>query len=421
MKQLQKKGSLYHWVIVFACLLLSAASVGMLSYFNALFLSPVAQSLQVKRSALVLYSTCSTATTMLIIPFVGRLYRRFPMRPLILLGAVLGAGAHLCYSMSRSVYGFYAGGVLAGLAACLFGSVPITLLLSNWFADKRGLVTGLAFTGSGLASSLLSPTVSRLIQSVGWRGTYRLIAAAILLTALLALVLLRPTPQSVGLLPYGAAAPSRREEATEATGFTQAQTLRLPSYWLFALAIFFLGFATMGTQQHLVAYWQAAGVEQALAVKMYALVLMAGVCGKVLVGILYDHFSAALASILCCGVAIAAFLSLLLCTSSPGILIPALLFGLTTSLQVILPAYLTQKFFGTRDFVSNVGLLTTILYLGVAVGAPVSALIYDSTGFYRPAWVLHALLAAAALAAILLADRLSMGAFRRILNCGRGK
>ena len=47
MKQLQKKGSLYHWVIVFACLLLSAASVGMLSYFNALFLSPVAQSLQV--------------------------------------------------------------------------------------------------------------------------------------------------------------------------------------------------------------------------------------------------------------------------------------------------------------------------------------------------------------------------------------
>lgn len=82
---------------------------------------------------------------------------------------------------------------------------------------------------------------------------------------------------------------------------------------------------------------------------------------------------------------------------------------------------MTQKFFGTRDFVSNVGLLTTILYLGVAVGAPVSALIYDSTGFYRPAWVLHALLAAAALAAILLADRLSMGAFRRILNCGRGK
>ena len=91
MKQLQKKGSLYHWVIVFACLLLSAASVGMLSYFNALFLSPVAQSLQVKRSALVLYSTCSTATTMLIIPFVGRLYRRLPMRPAPSTGFTRGA------------------------------------------------------------------------------------------------------------------------------------------------------------------------------------------------------------------------------------------------------------------------------------------------------------------------------------------
>ena len=55
----------YCWVIVAACLLLSAASIGMLSYFNALFVTPVCESLHIARSSLSLMSTFSTVTTML--------------------------------------------------------------------------------------------------------------------------------------------------------------------------------------------------------------------------------------------------------------------------------------------------------------------------------------------------------------------
>lgn len=401
-----------HWqygAIVFACLLLSAASIGMLSYFSALFLTPVTQALGISRSSLALHGTFSTVTTMLALPFTGRLYKRFAMRPLILLGAVLGAGAHLCYSTAVSVYGFYAGGILAGLAACLFGSVPITMLLSNWFVKKRGLVTGLAFTGSGLASSLLSPIVSELIGAAGWRDAYRFIAVMIFAAALLAVFLIRPAPQSVGLPPYGGE--TDREASPAGTGLTQRETLRHPAYWLLALAIFLVGALTMGTQQQLVAYWQAAGMNQTAAVQMYSVVLLAGVCGKVLVGHLFDSHSTAAAAALSCSIAAASFLSLMVCTQGYTALIPAVLFGLTTALQVIFPAYLTLKFFGARDSVSNVGLMTTILYMGVSAGTPASAFIYDLTGSYRIAWTGGILFSLAALAAILAADRLAKDAY----------
>lgn len=194
----------YCWVIVAACLLLSAASIGMLSYFNALFVTPVCESLHIARSSLSLMSTFSTVTTMLLLPFVGKLYDHIPMKLLVLLGAIAGGCAHLCYSLAQNTILFYLGGILSGIGACLAGAAPITLLLANWFEEKRGLATGIAFTGSSLVSSLLSPVVSSLIGTYGWRVGYRCIAAGLVLTILAALLLIRPHRQQWDYSPTAA-------------------------------------------------------------------------------------------------------------------------------------------------------------------------------------------------------------------------
>lgn len=407
MKQKTLKKNRYCWVIAFACFLLSAASVGMLSYFNALFVTPVTEDLGISRATLSLYSTFSTVTTMLLLPFVGKLYARFSMRGLLIVGAVTGACAHLCYSLAQSVPLFYLGGILAGVCACIAGSAPITLLLSNWFVEKRGFATGLAFTGSSLVSSLFSPLMSDLIAEYGWRTGYRYISVGIFLTVLVALALIRPDPKSMGLPPYGGVA-SSGEPVTPSEGLTQKQTLRHPAYWLLALGIFLFGLMTMGTQQQLVAYWAQEGIAQERAVSLYSAVLLAGVVGKLLIGHIFDRFSVVTASLLCGAIAVGAYLCLLVCTGGGIALLPALLFGIMTAMQVILPAYLTQKFFGVKAFVSNVGLMTTILYMGVSVGTPASALVYDLTGSYHPIWIVYAVLSALAIASLLFANRLAM-------------
>lgn len=411
------KKTWYCWVVAFACMLLSAASVGMLSYFNALFFTPVSEALGVSRSSLVLYSTFSTVTTMLFLPFVGKLYQRFSMRPLIIFGACLGASAHFCYSAANTVYLFYLGGILAGLASCIFGSVPITLLLSNWFVKKRGLMTGIAFAGSGIASSLLSPVVSELITVWGWRSTYRMIATAILLTTLLSTLLIRPSPESIGALPYGGAI--QTNDKRDIDGFSQKETLRLPAYWLLACAIFILGLTTMGTQPQLVSYWLTMGVKSDLAVRMYSVVLLTAVAGKIFVGLIYDQMDVPKASSLCFAILASSFITLLGCVKDNNVFISAILFGFASSMQVILPAYLVQKLFGPRDYVSNVALMTTVLYMGVSVGSPSGALIYDLTGSYRLAWIVFAVLAVLAFLCVLIANRLSVQSYKRKFNMDR--
>lgn len=399
----KKRAHIYYGLIVFSAFLLSASCTGMLNNFHTLFLPTVSEALQVTRSKLALFSTFGSITCMLTLPYASRLYQRYSLRLLALLGAVCGAGAHLLYSLATSVSLFYLGGILSGLCGAFAGTVPINLLLSNWFIKRRGFATGIVYTGSSLIASLFSPAVSQLLVQFGWRTAYRAVSVGLLLTALPFLLFARTKPADVGMSPYGQV----EKVTTPLYGFTQKQTLRLRSYWLFALSIFLLGLLNSGTQQHLVAYWQTVGISYADAARVYSLVLLAGVAGKLIVGGLFDRFRAPAVLLFCFAVEFCALALLLACRSASSAYIPAFLFGMTTAFQIIFPAYLAQKFYGTRDFVANVGVILSILYLGASVGSPISALVFDLTGGYRLTWFLFSLLCIIAFASLLAATRLA--------------
>ena len=417
----QKNKFFYGWVIVAACLLLSATSTGILSYFNALFVEPVTATLQVSRAAFMVYNTFSTVTTMIAMPIVGGLYQKVSPKLLILMGACLGAGAHFLFSFSNSVGSFYFGAVLGGLGMCLFGGMPMSILLANWFNEKRGLVTGLAFTGSAIVSSLFSPLISRIIQEHGWRVAYRTTGTAILVIIIpTVLFLIRVRPEDMGLEPYGGAVqPQPGAGSGEKPGFSRAAALKMPAFWLFGLVVFIMGVITSSTQQQLVAYWTGTGLTAAAAARMYSVVMLVSVFAKVAVGGLFDKCSVRVSSTVCCLIASGGMASLILCTRGWGMLIPAVLFGVTTTLQVITTTFLTNKMFGEKDYSSLYGILNTVLFLGVSVGVPLSALVYDVTGRYTLVWSLYAVLMLIALAALLTADQLSKKAFAQQLTITR--
>lgn len=407
----------YYAVIVLSCFLLSASCTGFLNNFNTLFLSTVSEALMCQRAQLTLYSTFSSITTMLCLPIAGKLYRKIPIRLLVLIGALAGASAHLLYSLATTVWLFYLGGVLAGICASLACTIPINLTLSNWFHEKRGLATGFVYTGSSLISSLFAPVISKILIHGGWRIAYRSISAGIILISLPFLFFIRPTPASVALKPYGANEGMSNSTQIQSIGFTQKQARRLPSFWLFSIGIFLLGAITSGTQHHLVAYWESISFSQEAAAKIYSYVLFSGVVGKILVGILLDHLQIRPVLFICILVEICAFASIL--HSGPLILPSAILFGLTTAFQIILPAYLTQRFWGTLDYVSNMGLITSALYLGASCGSPTSALIYDLSGDYRLTWILFIILGSIAFFCFFLANHLSKHDFYRQLGLRR--
>lgn len=413
-----KKKNYYYWVIVLACCLLMASATGLLSYLNALFIVPATEELGVSRATFMIYSSCSTVVTMCVMPFIGSVFKKIPMKFMIMGGALLAALAHFCYSSATSVTLFYIGGAIAGLANCCMGAIPVTTLIANWFNDKRGIVTGIAFSGSSIVTSILSPVMSNMIETYGWRVGFRCISIAILCVVIpTALFLIRVNPAEMGLEPYGKKKESSVEK--EKVGFTKGQVFKTVSFWIFVLITVMLGFISTPTQKQLAAYWVDEGNTAVTAAAMYSVVTGVSIFSKILLGAVYDRVSIKAGTTIIGCIAVSSFITLILFPTGQTMVIPAVLFGLTTAMQVLVPTFVMNKMFGDKEYSSIYGILTPVLYLGITCGTPFSAKLFDIFGTYKNTWAIYGVLMIFVVVFICICDSVSKKEFKKILGVER--
>lgn len=408
----------YGWMILLCGMIITACSTGILSYFNALFVEPVTTSLGIGRTSYSLCSTICTVTTMVLMPIAGRLYQKYPLKALMLLGTACGGAALMIYSISTSIYGFYVGGFLAGTAMSFCGALPMTIIINNWFVEKRGIVTGIAYTGSAVVSTLLSTFLSSVIEMNGYSYAYRFLAALFMgLMMPMILLILKVDPSAMGQKAYGSA---REQDCGEPEGLSKKQILLSASFWLFALSVFLLGMITYGTQSHLIANWTSKGISPGNAATLYSVAMAASAFSKLFLGGLYDKFGMAKGSTILCLIGTAALVSLAAVTQGYLLVMSAILFGMMTSLQVLITSYGVSRLFGQREYSAIFGMLNTFLFCGVSVGVSFSAMIFDHYSSYRPAWWIYAVLMLVCMAALLKTDALSKQMYKNLLGVQRG-
>ena len=73
---------------------------------------------------------------------------------------------------------------VSGCFAVASTRLLISLVIANWFTAKRGLAISIALSGTGFGGAILSPIVSSLIVSVGWRSAFLVLAAICMVAAL---------------------------------------------------------------------------------------------------------------------------------------------------------------------------------------------------------------------------------------------
>jgi len=79
---------------------------------------------------------------------------------------------------------FYIIAVFQGVGLSAICVVPPSVLITNWFNDKRGLALGLALAGTGIGGSIYSPIATQIIVRYGWRTAYLASGLIVLLITL---------------------------------------------------------------------------------------------------------------------------------------------------------------------------------------------------------------------------------------------
>lgn len=99
-----------------------------------------------------------------------------------------GTGLSIHAHSLVGIYLFY--GIIMGIGLGIGYLTPVKTLML-WFKDNKGLGTGLAVAGFGLAKMVYSPIMFKLQQSVGLWQMFVILAAVFLVTMTLGMVLIK--------------------------------------------------------------------------------------------------------------------------------------------------------------------------------------------------------------------------------------
>src|SRR5438874_3078713 len=323
-------------------------------------------------------------------PIAGMALDRVSVRTVTAVGTVLLVISLVLTAMVRNVWEFaFVYGVLVALGLAGTGPVIAAGIVARWFNKRRGTALSVLGSASMTGMSLLVPAVTWLIINTGWRITYVVIAAGILVLVLpLCLFVVRDSPESMGLRPDGAAAKtSGRAGARERVSAGEAlQTL---AFWQLAGSFFTCGFSMSLLSAHGIPMLTDHGYTPMFASWTMGVLGGSAIGFTVMLGALSDRFGRrpVLAAIYAGRVAI--FSGLFLIRDNPtAILMVAVAGGITLAGTGSMTSALTADIYGRFSVSSVFGLIFLVHQTGSALGSSLAGLLFETTGGYGAAFVL---------------------------------
>ena len=140
------------------------------------------------------------------------------------------------------------------LAVSLTHFVPTQAVSRKWFRKRGGLVGGISATASSAGTAIFMPLMTMWAVSQGWRFTSVVSGIGFGATiALLALFVIRDTPESMGLHPDGEKSPlSSENSAAKEVSWTVKEATKTRQFWLLFVARSLLSIPVQGVWASLV-------------------------------------------------------------------------------------------------------------------------------------------------------------------------
>lgn len=379
----------YGWFVVSAALLAQVAVVGFFTYVFSLLVLPLQVSFEASRSE-VMYSMSLTAMLGLFLaPVIGVMADKYPIRWLMVSGAVIFGGGLFALSITQSLLQFtLLFGIVMGLSNSLLGPLCGSAIISRWFIVNRGKALGIAATGSSLGGILLPALfVLWLADDGDWRRALQNLAYGVLFILLpyLFFVMRDFTVQQQPNSSEQNNDPTENSLLEQNSGHSEysfKQIIKNSSYWIVGISLALLFSTYSALLANLTPYLSGQGFEESIAALAIMIIAISGFVGKLSFGYAADKVSLKLA-LSVTQLAVIAGLLLLAAAPSYWVICIALgILGLSTGGMLPVWGALLAAIFGTASYGRVMGLMMPLIVLIVIPGYSLAGYLSDQSGSY---------------------------------------
>ncbi len=406
----------YAWIVAAVTFLVLLSAAGIRSTPGVMIV-PLEKEFGWTRATISLAVSVNLLLYGLFGPFAAALMDRFGVRRVMLasLGFV-AAGVGLTPVMRASWHLVVLWGVVVGLGTGTTALVLGAYIANRWFAERRGLVTGLLTASVATGQLIFLPTLASAVVGHGWRAAALIVSAVALAMVPLVALFMRNEPGDVGLRPYGASdevpqAPTGGNPAAAALS-ALVRGFGSRDFWLLAGSFYICGASTNGLiGTHLIPASMEHGIAEVTAASLLAAIGVFDLIGTTVSGWLTDRWDS---RYLLCWYYGLRGLSLLFLPYALGTQFLALaafgvFYGLDWVATVPPTVRLTANVFGKRNVGVMFGWISAAHQLGAATAAFGAGALRTWLGSYQVAFMASGLLCLLAAGLVIRIGQASRG------------
>ncbi len=403
--KLKSPDGFYGWVNLAVMFFFNIAMYPMMFTF-ALCLPVWVKEFSWSRGEISLAQTISLIISGIAAPMVGIFIMKKGPKIAIVIGNLVSVTGLVLLSYQQHIWHLFLDyGVILGLGISIGGMLAMMTVINNWFVMKRPLALSVSMASMGLGAIVFKPSLMMLINTIGWRNTYLLTAAAVLLLCVISpALLLINRPEDLGQKPDGASPQKTGHVKPVVTlspnlyktpvDFTAKEAMCTPTMWLL-IGFSVVQFAVLQViMTHQVAFLFDIGipsVQAAFAAGIFGPVMSISQLGVGFLGLKFKMHSLALVSIL---IGIAGFIIMLFAKSMGVAILYNIVLGMGFGIQAIAMGNLLPDYFGRTEFPKIMGYTMPFTTFLSAFSAPAAGYIRDISGTYIPAFQLSIVLMA---------------------------
>ncbi|CAA7625145.1 MFS transporter [Magnetospirillum sp. SS-4] len=389
----------YGWAVVMAGTVTTFACLGMGRFALGMLLPSMGTDLPLTRSEMGWISTGNFIGYMAAVALGGRMVARLGARRTIIAGLILVGLSMMLVSRADGALQVLLLYVLTGYGSGA-ANVPVMGLIAHWFnRGVRGRAAGFVVIGAGAAivvSGFLVPAINASQGAEGWRLSWLVIGAIVMLAAAIDWLVLSNHPSDLGLEPVGGAtAPPVSSPCAAAPPMASRRRVLAHLGALYAA----FGFTYVIYATFIVtALVQERGFPESTAGWFWSAIGLLSLASGPGFGGLSDRIGRGRGMMIVFAFQASAYLLVALPLPEPFLYASIILFGLALWSIPSIMAAAVGDYLGPEQAASAFGTITVAFAVGQIVGPALAGRMADSLGSFSGSFAMAAAIAAAAIA-----------------------
>ena len=283
-----------YWLIA-AAFVAQFVSVGVQNYVIGPFMIPMTEELGWTRAEYTIPRTLGQVMMAFTGFVVGGYVDRHGAKRFMLAGVfILAIALYLLGLIEYLWQWIILNGLVLTVGAALIGNLVVNVTLAKWFVDFRGRAIAFAAMGVSFAGVILTPAVTFIIDSEGWRVAWQLLAFGALICVIPVSLCMRRAPEDYGLLPDGMteedvqAGKAAKAMQDFTNSMTRREALHTTSFYLLVLAFGLFGITIAVMLLQTVPFMTDAGYSRTTAAMMITVASIPALLSKPIWGWLID-------------------------------------------------------------------------------------------------------------------------------------